>query len=174
MYILLMIYINSGIIKLNNFENKIINKKGSFSWEMFVVIYKMHSTLPQRIWFGYIDRKDHELLLLLLLCHICDLISAAANFFLRRQKKCDHVQRPIRNRSYRHIPSRRLAAISLWKLVISIFLRRNNRLHYIFFLRRYRHHIFVTLAVLVAWYFSFIIVLVLPIDISTVKFTKLE
>jgi len=32
---------------------------------------------------------------------------------------------------------------------------------------RYRHHVIVTLSVLVAWYFSFIIVFVLPIDIST-------
>ena len=33
----------------------------------------------------------------------------------------------------------------------------------------YRHHIIVTLAVLVAWYFSFIIIFVLPIDISDVS-----
>ena len=33
----------------------------------------------------------------------------------------------------------------------------------------YRHHIGVTLAVLTAWYFSFIIIFVLPIDISDVS-----
>src|SRR5688500_9506731 len=33
----------------------------------------------------------------------------------------------------------------------------------------YRHHVVITLAVLVAWYFSFIIIFVLPIDVSTVS-----
>jgi len=33
----------------------------------------------------------------------------------------------------------------------------------------YRHHVVVTLSVLVAWYFSFVIVFVLPLDISSVS-----
>ncbi|CAG7837755.1 unnamed protein product [Allacma fusca] len=36
----------------------------------------------------------------------------------------------------------------------------------------YRHHVIVTLAVLVAWYFSFIIIFVLPIDISDATFRQ--
>lgn len=33
-----------------------------------------------------------------------------------------------------------------------------------------RHHIVVTIAVLIAWYFSFLIVFVLPLDVSSVRF----
>lgn len=33
----------------------------------------------------------------------------------------------------------------------------------------YRHHIIVTLAVLVAWCFSFLIIFVLPLDVSSVS-----
>lgn len=33
----------------------------------------------------------------------------------------------------------------------------------------YRHHIIVTIAVLVAWYFSFLIIFVLPLDVSAVS-----
>lgn len=32
-----------------------------------------------------------------------------------------------------------------------------------------RHHIVVTVAVLIAWYFSFLIVFVLPLDVSSVS-----
>lgn len=33
----------------------------------------------------------------------------------------------------------------------------------------FRHHIIVTLAVLIAWYFSFLIIFVLPLDVSSVS-----
>lgn len=33
----------------------------------------------------------------------------------------------------------------------------------------FRHHIFVTLSVLLAWYFSFLIIFVLPLDVSSVS-----
>lgn len=33
----------------------------------------------------------------------------------------------------------------------------------------FRHHIIVTLAVLIAWYFSFLIIFVLPLDVSAVS-----
>lgn len=36
----------------------------------------------------------------------------------------------------------------------------------------YRHHIFVTLSVLLAWYFSFLIIFVLPLDVSSVSTFK--
>lgn len=45
-----------------------------------------------------------------------------------------------------------------------------------FLLRRYgnwnRHHIFVTLSVFVAWYFSFIIISIIPIDVSTTAYRQ--
>lgn len=34
----------------------------------------------------------------------------------------------------------------------------------------YRNHIIVTLAVLTAWYFSFLIMFILPLDVSSVSF----
>lgn len=36
----------------------------------------------------------------------------------------------------------------------------------------FRHHIIVTLAVLLAWYFSFLIIFVLPLDVSSVSMNK--
>lgn len=33
----------------------------------------------------------------------------------------------------------------------------------------FRHHIIVTLAVLMSWYFSFLIIFVLPLDVSAVS-----
>lgn len=38
----------------------------------------------------------------------------------------------------------------------------------------YKHHVFVTLSVLVAWYFSLLFVFVLPIDISGVSVLNLS
>ena len=32
----------------------------------------------------------------------------------------------------------------------------------------FRHHIIVTLSVLVAWYFSFLIIFILPLDVTSV------
>ena len=36
----------------------------------------------------------------------------------------------------------------------------------------YHHHIIVTLSVLIAWYFSMLIVFILPLDISNVSIDK--
>ena len=33
----------------------------------------------------------------------------------------------------------------------------------------FRHHIIVTLSVLVAWYFSFLIIFILPLDVTSVS-----
>jgi hypothetical protein len=37
-----------------------------------------------------------------------------------------------------------------------------------------KHHIIVTVAVLVAWYFSFLIIFVLPLDVSSVSARVIE
>lgn len=34
----------------------------------------------------------------------------------------------------------------------------------------FRHHIIVTLSVLVAWYFSFLIIFILPLDVTSVRY----
>jgi len=38
----------------------------------------------------------------------------------------------------------------------------------------FRHHIIVTLSVLVAWYFSFLIIFILPLDVTSVSFNQMK
>ena len=37
----------------------------------------------------------------------------------------------------------------------------------------FRHHIIVTLSVLIAWYFSFLIIFILPLDVTSVSLHSL-
>lgn len=38
----------------------------------------------------------------------------------------------------------------------------------------FRHHIIVTFSVLLAWYFSFLIIFILPLDVTSVSFESAE